>query len=252
MKIILIRFFNPKKYLFSLLTVGCCVALLSKPAYSQIDYSYGLNKKGFRISLGLGGNMIQSTWDTKPIGYTLLSSLSYDFSNYFSIVAESQYGSMTGIDGSKTFAYSKSTNAFTAASITVRFSLGLLSDFESQTGFTDAIKRSYIGIGYGALFSKVTLTKAPSSSLTGQTVEIFQTSDPSVYKSTKVYSTTMIPFNIGTNIAMPGVWGADKVEINPNIQYNLFKEAFADGYQPQSTSTNGGYTLLSVSLRYKF
>jgi len=244
-------FFKQKKYLFSILLVLCSLIFTVKPAFSQIDYSYGLNKKGVRLSLGLGGNTIQTTWSQTPVGYTLVGGLSYDFSQYFSLIAEGQYGSMTGVDGTNTFTYSQSVNSYQSATVSLRFSLGLLTDFPSKNGFMDAIKRGYLSIGYGDLFSDVTLTKASNVALRGTTVTLYQVT-ATTYKSTKVYTTTMVPVSIGTNFAMPGVWGDDRVEINPNIQYNLFREAFADGYQPTVNSTNGGYVLISVSLRYKF
>ncbi|WP_295647938.1 hypothetical protein [uncultured Mucilaginibacter sp.] len=177
--------------------------------------------------------------------------MSYDFSQYFGLMAEGQYGSMTGVDGTNTFTYSQSANTFEAASVSLRFSLGLLTNFPSKNGFTDAIKRGYLSLGYGDLFSDVVLTKASNVALRGTTVTLYQTG-ATTYKSTKIYSTSMIPMSIGTYIALPGVWGDDKIELNPNIQYSLFREAFADGYQPTPNSTNGGYVLISVSLRYKF
>jgi len=251
MKIILIRFFNPKKYLFSLLTVGCCIVLLSKPAYSQIDYSYGANKTGFRLSLGLGGNTLQTTWSQTPISYTLLSGLSYDINNYFTILAEGQYGNMSGVDGTNTYSYSKTVVSYYSASINLRFSIGLLSDFESRNGFTDAVKRSYIGVGFGEIFSSVTLTTGNSSTIPYKRVDGYSPIT-SLYKSNKYTGVSMIPINIGTNIGMPGVWGADKIELNPNFQYSLFNAPLADGYQPAATSQKGGYGVLSISLRYKF
>jgi len=202
--------------------------------------------------LGLGTNTLQTTWDKTPLGYTLIGGLSYDLGSYFSIGAEGQYGSMTGVDGSNTFSYSQSVNAYTSASISMRFSVGLLSDFSSANGFNDALKRSYIGIGYGSLFSNITLTKASVVTEKGQTVTLTPTGSPSTYRSTQTYSTSMVPISFGTNIALPGVWGDDRVELNPNIQYTIFLEGFADGYQPTPTSTNGGYVLISLSARYKF
>jgi hypothetical protein len=252
MKIILIRFFNPKKYLFSLLTVGCCIALLSKPAYSQIDYSYGANKTGFRYSIGLGGNTLQTTW-TPSMGYTLLSSLGYDINNYFTVLAEGQYGLMGGVDGTNSYSFSKTVVNYYSGSINLRFSIGLLSDFESKNGFTDAIKRSYIGLGYGEIFSSVTLYQGNTSTTINKVVPGGSPpSNSSQYKSSGYTGVSMIPINIGTNIGMPGVWGADKVELNPNFQYSLFKDWLADGYRPQENSQKGGYGVLSISLRYKF
>jgi hypothetical protein len=250
MKIILIRFFNPKKYLFSLLTVGCCIVLLSKPAYSQIDYSYGLNKKGLRLSLGLGGNSLQTTW-SPTVGYTLLSGISYDINNYFNVGLEGQYGSLSGSDQKGTYKYSKTVTLYQSATANLRFALGLFSDFESQNGFTDAIKRAYIGLGYGVVLSKSTLTKGNAGSTSGQEVPLYDVGNGTV-KSLQTQTTPIIPINIGTNIALLGLWGTDKIELNPNVQVNLFSKALADGYQPQPTSAAGGYWVTSLNLRYKF
>lgn len=244
-------FFKQKKYLFSLLVVSSCVIFMAKPAYSQIDYSYGLNKKGLRLSLGLGGNTLQTTWSQTPVGYSLLGGLSYDLNNYFSIGVQGEYGSISGVDGTNTFYYNKSVNSYSSVNGSLRFSIGLLSDFSSQNGFGDAVKRAYIGVGYGMIYSKTTLTKAPNATIQGGTVPLYQAT-ATTYKSVSTTSVAMIPISIGTNIALPGVWGSDFVELNPNIQYSLFGDAGVDGYQPTPNSTNGGYVLISASLRFKF
>ncbi|MBW4889681.1 hypothetical protein KXQ82_08135 [Mucilaginibacter sp. HMF5004] len=244
-------FFKHKKYLFSTLLVLSSVIFAIKPAFSQIDYSYGLNKKGLRFSLGLGANTLQTTWTQTPVGYTVLGGLSYDMSNYFSIVVEGQYGSMSGADITNTRYYGKTVVLYTSISGNLRFALGLLSDFQSQNGFTDAIKRSYIGLGYGQIFDRVTLTDGNTTVVQGAKVATFdQTSN--THKSTKTNAFGVVPISIGTNIALPGVWGSDVVELNPNIQYGLFLDAGTDGYQPSPTSGNGGYMVISMNFRFKF
>jgi len=227
--------------------VLCSVIFTIKPAFGQIDYSYGLNKKGLRFSLGLGGNTIQTTWSKTPLGYTVLGGLSYDFNHYFSLGIEGQYGSMTGIDGTNTFVYSQSVNTFSAENINLRFSIGLLSDFYSKNNFTDAIKRSYIGIGFGQINSSIVLTQSSNTGTPGTYSVV-----PLNSSGKRTTSIDVLPLSIGTNIAMPGVWGSDKVELNPNFQYSIFKDPGADGYQPTLKSTAGGYVVISVSLRYKF
>ena len=251
MKITTTTRFKRNKYVFAFFIAICSVIFSAKPVFSQIDYSYGIKTKGFRASLGLGGNMLETTWSTTPFGYTLVGGLSYDLNPYFSIGAEGQYGSMTGVDGTNTYRYSKDVINYTSINANIRFSIGLLSDFESKNNFTDAVKRSYIGLGMGQISSQITLTQGSTLAPVGTTVPLY-TASAGTYKSTKNESNNLICINIGTNIAMPGVWGYDKVELNPNIQYNLFGATLADGYQPTPKSAAGGYVLISASLRYKF
>ncbi len=240
--------FDHKKYLLSILLVLSSVIFLARPAYSQIDNDYGLQKRGLRFGIGLGANTLISTWDKYSPSYTLVSSLSYDINPYFNFGVEGQYGKMIGQDNSNTFSFSRSENTYATVSFNLRFSIGLLGDFYSSNGFEDIIKRSYIGVGYGEVFSNLVLTSSGINN--GGTTVTSQVGSSGVYKGT--WNSDIIPFNLGTNIAMRGVWGEDKLEINPNIQYSIFKDAYVDGYQPRPTSTNGGYTLFSVSFRYKF
>jgi hypothetical protein len=252
MKITVMSFFKHKKYLFSLLLVSCAVIFIVKPAYSQIDYSYGRNEKGVRLNFGLGVTSLQTTWDTTPMGFTFLGGLGYDINDYFNISAEAQYGGLSGVDGTNTYSYSKTVVNYYSASVGLRFSIGLFSNFASKNGFTDAVKRSYIGLGYGEILSSVTLTKSnssfqPYSTIEGATVP----TNSMLYKSNGHVGFGIIPLSIGTNIRMPGVLGTDAIELNPNFQFNLLQAYKADGYQPTATSQKGGYAVISLSLRYK-
>lgn len=251
MKITVTTFLKHKVYLFSFFVLITAGLFSSLPAYSQMDYNYGITKKGFRLGLGAGGTILETYWGSTPISPAGVLDLDYNTSPFFSIGLNVQYGLLVGVDDQKHYAYLKSTNTYTAASLNFKVALGQFSHFHSSNGFGDALKRLYLGTGVGAVYSKVILADRFDGLQVNTDTEVLL-ARISQYSNTRAGTFMLVPVNFGTNIDLLGVFGNDKLEINPNFQYNLVMSKVFDGMQPNDKSGNGGYGIFSISLKYKF
>lgn len=251
MKIKTTTFFKHKTYLFSFLVLFTAGVFCSLPAYSQIDYSYGISKKGFRFGLGAGASFLKTYWGSTPASPVGLLTLDYNVNQYFSIGVEGQGGLLVGIDNQQHYAFLKSTNTFFAGNLNIKIALGALTDFTSSNGFTDAIKRIYLGGGVGGIYSSVVLTDRTDNLQVPSEGEVLL-AKYSAFSKNRVGSFLTYPIDFGTNIDLPGVLGNDKLELNPNFQYTFVNSKVFDGYQPNSNTKNGAYAILSLSVKYKF
>jgi len=257
MKLTITNFYKHKTYVFSFVALLSLGVFCSVPAYSQIDYNYGISQKGFRLGVGVGAGKLQTYWGSTPLSPVGLISLDYNVSRYFSLGVEGQFGQLVGEDNQQHYAWLKSSNTFYGGNVNMKFGVGLISDFSSGSGFTDALKRFYLGVGFGSITSNVTLSPRYDNLIVspGQTLPTNTT-----YGTVRSMSFYMIPISIGTNIDLRGFWGNDKVELTPMFQYNMgvnigkgnYPASFFDGYQPNSETGNGAYAVVSLSLKYKF
>jgi hypothetical protein len=230
-----------KVYLAAPLVLTIVNILSGSRAFAQIDYAYGRNLKGIRLSAGVGFAYLQTHFSQNPTIANFVGNLDYDFSPYFSIGGEGQAGNLQGIDSKQHLPYSSSTNKYLSVSINAKAALGLIYDSQTESVLQNAIKRLYIGAGIGAFKNDITLT-APY--------------DPNI----KAYATftkdkcLVFPFSFGTNIDLLGLTKKDILTLNPEYQFDVIHSPYADGYisTANSKTTVGYYTMLSLKLRYKF
>lgn len=230
------------KFLNIVILVFVAVNVLStKQALGQIDYYYGLNKTGIRISAGVGATNLYTHFNQHPVKIAYIGSLYYDINPYISFGLEAQYGILQGIDNLHHLRYYSSTDKYFSGTANIRVALGAFDDFESNNAFSDAVKRIYIGVGGGAIRAKNVLVGN-----TGTTSTIY-----GLPETRGRY--LLIAGNLGTYIDLPGVLGLDRLEINPNLQFNYVNSLYLDGFRSTATSNlKGIYSIASVNLRYKF
>jgi hypothetical protein len=211
-------------------------------AYSQVDYFYGANNKGFRLGIGGGVSLLGAHYNSNPPSGVATGNLDYDFSRYFSIGLEGQFGQLVGNDPQNKQYFSKSTDTYFSGNINLRVSIGAISDYETLNGFQDAIKRIYVGTGVGMIQTDIKFGPHIST--------VSPPENPSIIKG-HFYT---IPINFGTNINLPGILGRDKLELNPNYQYNYLNTTYLDGIGPShfTKANSSNYSLISLSLKYKF
>lgn len=263
MKLKTFTFLKHKTYLFSFIVLMLGSILCSLPAFSQVDYYYGLNKKGIRVGVGVGVSMLQSNWSSNPPGGTGLVSLDYDLNPYFSIGFQGQFGTLSGKDADGKLYFYSTDVIFGGGNLNFKVALGQFYDFKTTSSLQDIVKRIYIGAGVGEVYAQSTLkTHTDGKGLPDITNGL-------VLPNTKPTSTgfkgsatfTAVPVNFGTNIALRGFLGSDRVELNPNLQYTFVISPLFDGYQPNSVDNpasyikqNGdqAYFVGSLTLRFKF
>jgi len=274
MKLTPTKIFTHKNPLLFSLTIIALSIFGSMPAYSQIDYFYGVSQKGLRVGVGLGVAKLQSNWSQSAMSPAGVLNLDYDLSPYFTIGLNTSFGQLSGTDAENKLYFTKDKVIFAGGSLTFKVALGQFSDFKPRNGFQDAMKRLYIGIGVGEVYSNATLTRhTDGKGLPGIQVanladgKLLNEPGPS-YKTTNsgndypVNGILMqIPISFGTNIALRGFLGNDKVELNPNFQYVFVQSPMFDGYQPNASaqptnpnigiSGNQGYAVISLALRFK-
>jgi hypothetical protein len=225
------------------LLIALTAIFSSTPAYSQIDFFYGKNNKGLRIGGGGGLAVLATHYNSNPPQLALVGSIDYNFNPYLSIGVEGQYGTLKGVDDHSPhhLYYTSSTNKYATASFNVKAGLGLITDFYSENAFQDAVKRLYIGAGYGVMHKSITFTTDPTLAATQ-------------YGDTQRYGyIPVIPFNFGTYIDLPNVLGYDRLEINPNFQFTYIPSMYADGFISSSAShLKGFYHITSVAIKLKF
>jgi hypothetical protein len=131
-----------------------------------------------------------------------------------------------------------------AFNLNVRVSVGAISDYPTSSGLQDAIKRIYVGVGGGIVVNDVILSDHTGS------VGV----PPHGITIPNKDKLAVIPINLGTNINLPGIFGPDKLELNPNYQYNYVNSPFLDGLPKATTSkiNYSAYNLFSLSLKFKF
>jgi hypothetical protein len=280
MKLKTLPFLKHKTYLFSFMLVMLGSILSSMPAYSQVDYYYGINKKGIRLGIGVGAGALQSYWTTSSIGASGRLNLDYDINLYTSIGIEGTYGMLGGEDN-KTKAklhFAKDAVTYSGGSLGFKVAVGQFSNFETINKLQEALKRLYFGAGIGMVQSTVDLTPyggadypgpgpalvtSSSNGVIAKNVTQKGSANPKHYQGNNGYP--FVPLNIGTYIALRGLLGNDKLELNPNFQYNLVLDPLFDGYEPNSKdipaipgslayakTANPAYGIFSIGLRYKF
>lgn len=278
MKLKTFTFLKHKTYLFSFIALMLGSILCSLPAYSQVDYYYGINKTGVRVGIDVGAAVLQSNWSGSPIGYGGHINLDYDINLFTSIGLQGTFGMVSGEDVKNKLAFTKDAVGFGGGSIGFKVAVGQFSNFEATTKLKEALKRIYIGAGVGMVFANADLTPHSDgkglATLTVPTLaygklgsSVIQTSgnNPQHFKGGDPYP--FVPINIGTYIALRGLLGNDKLELNPNFQYNLVLSPLFDGYQPNSVtipanisatgttrdpSGNQAFVMITLGLRYKF
>jgi len=274
MKLTPTKIFKYKNPLFFSLAIMALAVLGSKPAYSQIDYSYGVSQKGLRLGVGAGVSQLHSNWSQSAMSPAGVFYIDYDLSLYFTIGLNTSFGQLSGTDAENKLYFTQDKVNFVGGSLTFKVALGQFSDFKPRNGFQDAMKRLYIGIGVGEVYSNATLT--PHSDGKGlPALDVTDLADGEILgepwprssytKKGNNYTASgtlmQIPISFGTNIALRGFLGNDKVELNPNFQYVLVQSPLFDGYQPNATpqkntnigvSGNQGYFVGSLALRFKF
>ena len=254
-------FLKQKKYLLSLTIALVGGIFFSLPVYGQADYYYGVNKTGLRLSIGGGADVLQSNWTTNIVGYSGIVALDYDFSPYLSLGLQGVFGTMEGKDPDNKFYFRQSDVTIGSGNLNFKIAVGKFSDFETTNLFQDVVKRIYIGAGIGVVQSTIVLH--PHFVTNGDyTYSGFQTGKKATaeggFKSNGGF--VVVPVNIGTNIPLRGLFGSDKLELNPNFQYSFVQSPVFDGYQPNKNNPNTtiakngnqAYFIGSLSLRYKF
>ncbi|WP_448698026.1 hypothetical protein ACFGVR_14490 [Mucilaginibacter sp. AW1-3] len=261
--------FKHKIYLISPLLVIVFGLFCSMPAYSQVDYSYGISKKGFRLGVGVGVSQLHSNWSASSIGAAGVLNLDYDINPYFTIGLESNFGQLGGTDAENKLYIQKTSVIFASGSLAFKVALGQFSDFKTKNAFQDAMKRLYIGVGIGEVYSNVTLTPHTdgkglsdinvSGLANGVLIPKYKQTSKGTFTGNGTF--VQIPISFGTNIALRGFLGNDKVELNPNFQYIFVQSPYFDGYQPNSkpqtnpligVNGNQAYFVGSLALRFKF
>lgn len=234
------RPFNIK---YKLLTIALlALGFLSiKPAMAQVDYNYGINKKGFRLGLGVGLAALNTHYNSNPAQLVGIGSLDYDFNPYFSIGIEAQGGHLKGVDDLHHLYYKTSTDFYLDGNVNLRFGLGLITDFESHNRFQDAVKNIYIGAGVGRIRTNNTFTY-------NDDLAPYAPEDPR-----PIWQMWDFPFNVGTNIDLR-LNGRDRFSINPNFQFTYVNDYYLDGYRTsiEHSHLKGFYNLTSIKLKYKF
>jgi hypothetical protein len=263
-------FLKHKAYLLSGIALAFVGIVASQPAYSQIDYFYGTNKKGIRLDVGVGVGVLNANWGTNPPGAAGKIGLDYDLSPYFSVGLEGATGMLTGKDSGNKYYFTKDAVTYVSGSFGFKVAIGILSSNPSKSVFQEAMKRIYVGAGIGEVFANASLT--PHSDGKGlAALEVADLAYGKTGKNVKYKSNgkteggdayPFIPINIGTNIALRGLFGNDKIELNPNFQYNYVLSPLFDGYQPNSKalysptrigeSGNQSYFIGSLAIRVKF
>jgi len=276
MKLKTLPFFKHKTYLFSFMVIMLGSILYSQKAYSQVDYYYGINKKGLRVGLGLGAGQLQSYWTTSSIGVSARLNIDYDISLFTSIGIEGTFGTFSTADATPTpkLYFASNNLMYMGGSLGFKVALGQFADFSTTNKLQEALKRLYIGAGAGIVMTTADLTPyaagGPISTPTadGKTgANVKQTSggNPQHFKGSDPYP--FVPLNLGTYIALRGLLGNDKLELNPNFQYNMVLDPLFDGYEPNQReiqvvngpntitykkTSNPSYGIFSIGLRYKF
>lgn len=232
-------------YLFSL-SVSIIILIVifsSAPAYGQIDFFYGKNTSGLRIGGGVGGAALVTHYNNNPIQLVYIGNLDYNFNPYFSVGIQGEYGTLKGVDDYSPHHqyYTSSTNRYRAVNFNVRAGLGLIDDFYPKNAFQDAVKRIYIGVGYGVMKDRITFTYDPSRAQ-------YAYGEVHPYDYVRV-----VPFSLGTYIDLPNILGNDKLEINPNYQFTYMPSMYSDGFiSSQYSHLKGFYNMVSVTLKLKF
>jgi len=209
-------------------------------AFSQIDYYYGKTPTGFRIGGGVGVSTLMTHYASNPPSPGFVGDLDYAFNPYFSIGTNFQFGKLLGKDTQGEFYYQSSSDSYSFADLELRAGLGLINNFDCRNQFMDALKRTYIGLGMGTISTNIKFVYNPAVTTAY--------GNPQPKGNYTTYT-----FDLGTYIDLPGVWGTDKVELNPNFQFSEVNSLYLDGFQSKATSTlKGFFNVTSITLRYKF
>ncbi|RKR82277.1 hypothetical protein BDD43_2970 [Mucilaginibacter gracilis] len=237
--------FKNKTYLFSFMVVMLASILCPHRGYSQVDYYYGQHKRGLSIGIGGGVSILNAHYRDNPLSGVGLVKVDYDFTQYISVGVEGQMGQLLGQDVVPNRQYFPfSLDNYSSVSLGVRVSVGAIKDYPTSTALQDVIKKIYLGVGGGVVMTHISLGDYRLSTNKGSY------STPQMDKTCFV-----IPINIGTNINLPGILGADKLELNPNYQFNYSRDQYLDGIGPADQYTKHdytGYSLISLTLKYKF
>jgi len=224
-------------------------------AHSQIDFYYGKNVQGLRVGMGPGITNLITHYSSFPTSFTFVTDIDYAFNPYFSMGINAQFGKLVGTDNTNNFYFQTSTDSYAYGNFNIKAGVGLISDFSPQTRLQDALKRLYLGLGIGEISTNNVITINKNVSLS----TVYNDPDNTITNITtnptgpKMKGTlSVISFDLGTYIDMPGLWGTDKVEICPNYQFN-YTGAYLDGFKTSAKNTAGGvFNITSVTLRYKF
>ncbi|RKR82291.1 hypothetical protein BDD43_2467 [Mucilaginibacter gracilis] len=207
----------------------------------QADYYYQRNNTGIRVNAGIGFTTLVTHFANRPLNEAFLFGGDYDFSAYFSVGIEGQFGTLQGSDESHNMYYQSSTDQYFASTANIRLApIGaLFSDGKAHHDFQEYLYRLYLGVGIGVINVQNTLEKA-----TNPQTPAFGTAVPNG-------TYMVIPFNLGTVIDLPGLFGRDRISLNPNFQVNYVNSTYLDGFQTVKSSLSL-YRMISLKVKFKF
>jgi hypothetical protein len=241
------------RFALTLLLFSIVGTLSTQSAYSQIDYTYGVLKKGFRLGVGGGVSILATHFDKNPPGADFKIIADYDFNPYTSIGIEGDFGELAGTDTKNKYYYPKVKGMYQAGDLNLKVGVGQFYDFEADNTLLEALKRIYLGVGGGMVHSGI----KPD----------YNFQNPNAPGPQKVPTTnTIYPLAcayFGTKIDLP-IASSNRLELNPNFKYVYVASQVFDGYLPygpplasspnqfSSNKVQDYYFVVSLSLKYKF
>ena len=226
-----------------ILTVTAAGLLFSNKSFSQIDYYYGRSTEGFRLGVGVAATILHTHYHSYPIKPAFNGILDYSPNPYLCLGIEIQKGTLKGIDSLHHLFFQTSTIQYYSGNFNVKFNMGFFRQLGSQNKFTDILQHTYFGVGVGLIQTNVNFTyyEAARPYLSG----IY---GPEYLQG--VYIT--VPLSVGTNIDLLGATGTNKIQLNPNIQFNYTDTHHLDGFETdQNLLIVQSYIVFSLNLRFK-
>jgi hypothetical protein len=195
----------------------------------------------FTVGLGAGTSIAFADLQKKTPSFTGYGTVDYNITPFTSLGVEIQKGELAGGDIQYDAFHRQFINSYISGSLNLKYQLGeMLTSYQRQNTFLNAIRGLYVGAGVGAIKNKLVNVRYYGSNY---------------YPGEDESTETIIPVNLGINFYLPDGWGKDRYIINVNLQTTMALGEGMDGYSSISSmekTSNDIYSFFSLGVKYNF
>ena len=208
---------------------------------NALVYAQTVFYQPFSIGAGYGITIAKAGEETLTSSNAVNLNLAYQFTPFFSLNLEGQFGTLTSGDALHDTYAKQFVNNYNAIILHADLQLGELIDY-SQSRFLNGVKNFYMGTGLGLIANKIGSIQTLSR----------DTNFKAVFGYLPSSSNILIPLRVGYEFKIFNRYDEPQYRFDLNYNFNTAFGTGLDGYINPYSSTPKYYNYLSASFKFSF